>query len=195
MRIGGEAPGGGAILSVGIRASSNHGFPPLGSSIRLRRKPARAPNSSVVTLVPVNPFQPAGRKTTPSSVWPVVTKRQSAMSSLRASATIIVLRVPARRSAAEFGVARQDAPVDRTGGGDDLAVAAQQRVAEFEVGPGARPDRGDRVERRAGRPFRDWPASGSAPRPRAARAAAFGGHSKRQQPIKTARLVVALDPR
>jgi hypothetical protein len=28
MRIGGEAPGGEAILSVGIRASSNHGFPP-----------------------------------------------------------------------------------------------------------------------------------------------------------------------
>ena len=99
MRIGGEAPGGGAILSVGIRASSNHGFPPLGSSIRLRRKPARAPNSSVVMLVPLNPFQPAGRKTTPSSVSPVVTKRQSAMSSLRARATIIVLRVPARRSA------------------------------------------------------------------------------------------------
>src|SRR6516225_9623856 len=56
----------------------------------------------------------------------------------------------------EFGVARQDAPVDRSGGGDDLAVAAQYRVAEFQdqqVGPGARPDRGDRVERRAGRPF------------------------------------------
>ena len=28
MRIGGEAPGGGANLQVGIRASSNHGFPP-----------------------------------------------------------------------------------------------------------------------------------------------------------------------
>ena len=50
-----------------------------------------APNSSVVMLVPVNPFQPAGRKTTPSSISPVVTKRQSAMSSLRASATIIVV--------------------------------------------------------------------------------------------------------
>jgi hypothetical protein len=58
MRIGGEAPGGGANLLVGIRASSNHGFPPLGSSIRLRRKPARAPNSSVVMLVPVTPFRP-----------------------------------------------------------------------------------------------------------------------------------------
>ena len=34
VRIGGEAPGGGAILFVGISASSNHGFPPLGSSIR-----------------------------------------------------------------------------------------------------------------------------------------------------------------
>src|SRR5438270_14075121 len=45
------------------------------------------------------PFQPAGRKTTPSSVSPVVTKRQSAMSSLRARATIIVLRVPTRLSA------------------------------------------------------------------------------------------------
>ena len=52
-------------------------------------KPARAPNSSVAMLVPVTPFQAAGRKTTPSSISPVVTKRQSAMSSLRASATIL----------------------------------------------------------------------------------------------------------
>jgi hypothetical protein len=44
-------------------------------------------------------FQPAGRKMTPSNVSPVVTKRQSAISSLRAMATIIVLRVPARLSA------------------------------------------------------------------------------------------------
>jgi hypothetical protein len=36
---------------------------------------------------------------TPSSVSPVVTKCQSAMSSLRARATIIVLRVLARLSA------------------------------------------------------------------------------------------------
>jgi hypothetical protein len=28
MRIGGEAPGGGTNLQVGIGASSNHGFPP-----------------------------------------------------------------------------------------------------------------------------------------------------------------------
>ena len=41
----------------------------------------------------------AGRKTTPSGTSPVVTRRQSAMSSLRASATIIVLRVLPRPSA------------------------------------------------------------------------------------------------
>ena len=41
----------------------------------------------------------AGRKTMPSDTSPVVTRRQSAMSSLRASATIIVLRVLARLSA------------------------------------------------------------------------------------------------
>jgi hypothetical protein len=44
-------------------------------------------------------FQPAGRKMKPSNVSPVVAKRQSAISSLRASATIMVLRVPKRLSA------------------------------------------------------------------------------------------------
>ena len=42
----------------------------------------------------------AGRNITPSGISPVVAMRQSAMSSLRASATIIVLRVPLRPSAA-----------------------------------------------------------------------------------------------
>ena len=37
---------------------------------------------------------------TPSGISPVVATRQSAMSSFRASATIIVLRVPLRPSAA-----------------------------------------------------------------------------------------------
>ena len=41
----------------------------------------------------------AGRKTTPCGTSPVVTRRQRAMSSLRASATIIVLRVLLRPSA------------------------------------------------------------------------------------------------
>src|SRR5215468_12490508 len=41
----------------------------------------------------------AGRNTTPCGTSPLVTRRQRAMSSLRASATIIVLRVLARPSA------------------------------------------------------------------------------------------------
>ena len=44
------------------------------------------------------PFHPVGRMMTPSNVSPVVTKRQSAIKSLRASATIIVLRVLLRLS-------------------------------------------------------------------------------------------------
>jgi hypothetical protein len=47
------------FFSIGISASSNHGFPPLGSSIRqCAEQPARAPNSSVVILVPVSLFSP-----------------------------------------------------------------------------------------------------------------------------------------
>jgi hypothetical protein len=98
----GEAPGGGPILSVGISAMFVLRFPPpriLNSAVR--EKPARAPNGAEWSARSGKPFQPAGRKTTPSSVSPVVTKRQSAMSSLRASAVlakagIIVLRVAAR---------------------------------------------------------------------------------------------------
>src|SRR3984893_4358703 len=45
MRIGGEAPGGGPILSVGIIAMFEYGFPPpriVNSAVR--EKPARAPS-------------------------------------------------------------------------------------------------------------------------------------------------------
>jgi hypothetical protein len=44
----------------------------------------------------------AGRRTTPSGTSPVVTSRQSAISSLRARATIIALRVPRRPSSVRF---------------------------------------------------------------------------------------------
>jgi len=45
MRIGGEAPGGGPILSLGICAMSTAGSRHLGSSIGSPRwTPARAPN-------------------------------------------------------------------------------------------------------------------------------------------------------
>src|SRR5246127_4662055 len=40
-----------------------------------------------------------GRRPTPCGTWPVVARRQRAISSLRASATIMVLRVPPRPSA------------------------------------------------------------------------------------------------
>src|SRR6266550_629953 len=100
MRIGGEAPGGGPILSVGISAMFEYGFPPpriVNSAVGW--KSARAPNGTDCYARSSKPFQAAGRKTTPSNVSPVVTKRQSAMTSLRASATIMVLRVPRRLSA------------------------------------------------------------------------------------------------
>src|SRR6516165_5066913 len=41
----------------------------------------------------------AGRNATPCGTWPLVTRRQRAMSSLRGNATIIVLRVLERPSA------------------------------------------------------------------------------------------------
>ena len=44
----------------------------------------------------------AGRRSRPARTSPVVTSRQSAMRSFRASATIIVLRVPPRASAVRF---------------------------------------------------------------------------------------------
>src|SRR5438067_12625168 len=101
MRIGGEAPGGGPILSVGIKCQVRIRLPaPSDRQFGSRAvKPARTPNGAECYARSGKPFQDAGRKTTPSSVSPVVTKRQSAMTSLRASATIIVLRVPLRLSA------------------------------------------------------------------------------------------------
>ena len=95
MRIGGEAPGGRPILSVGIKchvrirlpATSDRQF---GSSPKSQRE-YRAGKGMLFQGV-----QPAGRRMTPSKVSPVVTKRQSAMTSLRTSATIMVLRVPLR---------------------------------------------------------------------------------------------------
>src|ERR1700740_2070857 len=102
----GEAPGGGPILSVGIKcqvrirhsATSDRQF---GSRAE---KPVRAPNGAECYARSGKSFQDAGRKTTPSSGSPAVTKRQSAMISLRASAVIakagiMVLRVPLRLSA------------------------------------------------------------------------------------------------
>jgi len=71
-----------------------YGFRHLGSSIRQSaEKPAQAPNREKMLFPGA---LAAGRRMTPSKVSPVVTKRQSAIISLRAKATIIVLRVPRR---------------------------------------------------------------------------------------------------
>jgi hypothetical protein len=101
MRIGGKAPGGGPILPVGISAMFEYGFPPprIGNSAVVLKASATPKMVLSGMLVRVNLFQDAGRKMTPSNGSPVVTKRQSAMISLRASATTMVLRVPLRLSA------------------------------------------------------------------------------------------------
>src|SRR5467141_152740 len=97
MRIGGETPGGGPILSVGIKCHVRIRFP--ATSDRQFGSPKSQRKRRVGKGVLFPGLQPAGRRMTPSNVSPVVTKRQSAMTSLRASATIIVLRVPRRLSA------------------------------------------------------------------------------------------------
>ena len=59
MRIGGEAPGGGPILSVGISAMFDYGFPPpriVNSAVVLKSQRERRMVLSVM-LVPVSPFR------------------------------------------------------------------------------------------------------------------------------------------
>ena len=88
----------GPILTVGILCHVSVPVPATSdrqSAVRAERQRERRIGKMLVPEV----FQPAGRRMTPSNVSPVVTKRQSAMSSLRANATIIVLRVPRRLSA------------------------------------------------------------------------------------------------
>src|SRR6516225_4418165 len=99
MRIGGSgrrAHSIGRHQVPGSNTASRH----LGSQFDSHaEKPVRAPNGVEWYARSGKPFHVTGRKTTPSNGSPVVTKRQSAMISLRASATIIVLRVPLRLSA------------------------------------------------------------------------------------------------
>jgi hypothetical protein len=101
MRIGGEAPGDGPILSVGIKCQVRIRHPVTSDRQFGSRAEASASTENGAEWYARSGelFQDAGRKTTPSRGSPVVTKRQSAMISLRASATIMVLRVPLRLSA------------------------------------------------------------------------------------------------
>src|SRR6266536_2462102 len=89
MRIGSEAPGWGPILQYGLKARSDIGSPPPRIVLGNRRQSCRQmPNPLSLS------DQGVGRRATPAGTSPVVTRRQSAMSSLRANATIIVLRLP-----------------------------------------------------------------------------------------------------
>src|SRR5882724_3847963 len=97
MRIGGaKLRGGGSILGRGAKAMYSIGSPPprMSSADYWAAKP-----SMVLGLRKLHGQVPAGRNLRPSVISPVVTSRHRAMSSLRASATIMVLRVVRRPSA------------------------------------------------------------------------------------------------
>ena len=90
IRIGGEAPGGGPILESGVE---RHGLLRVAATSdrdRNRRRVRQAPKACRI------PPCYAARITTPAGTSPTVTRRHRAMRSLRASATIMVLRVPRR---------------------------------------------------------------------------------------------------
>jgi hypothetical protein len=90
--------GGGPILNRGSKTMCKVGLPPprsvICSSASIRERTAEAQCSQASHV--------AGRRSRPARTSPVVTNRQSAMMSFRASATIIVLRVPPRASAVRF---------------------------------------------------------------------------------------------
>ena len=95
MRIKSKAPGRRAhSLMTAQRPCSTTVRHHLGSLGSLRRSPRWLP-----MVCPRVSSYAAGRNETPCGISPVVASRQSAMSSLRARATIMVLRVPPRPSA------------------------------------------------------------------------------------------------
>jgi hypothetical protein len=93
IRIGNRAPGGGPCLERGIGACHVTGVRHLGLAYR----------QTELFVCPVcnyaAPPAGCGRTRTPSGISPVLTICHSAMSSLRASATIIAIRVRTRPSA------------------------------------------------------------------------------------------------
>jgi hypothetical protein len=93
MRIGGELRGGAPILFPGTKAMGGLRVTPprmvLGGRSSGRAEMVR----SIGRSCSWRRAQVAGWKATPSGMAPRVAKRHSAISNLRASATIIVLRV------------------------------------------------------------------------------------------------------
>ena len=125
--------GGGPILQRGMRAIARPGSPP--PRIVIASPPGNHGRAATRFGGPAaaEPAHAAGRRTTPSGVSPVVTKRHSAMSSLRANATIMVLRVPPERPQSGPVPGRQTAGLlepEETPGELDHA-AAHARVARL----------------------------------------------------------------
>ena len=90
MRIGGEAPGRRPILSE--RPGSHPLLRDTATSDRHRRPSREARRTPNLLFVCALCAHAAGRRTTPAGTSPVVTMRHRAINSLRARATIIVLR-------------------------------------------------------------------------------------------------------
>ena len=82
--------GGGPILFPGMTAKGDHRDPATSNRHRCR---AKRGGPKLFRGFLCNCVHDAGRRTTPSGIVPSCTKRHRAISSLRASATIIVLRV------------------------------------------------------------------------------------------------------
>ena len=94
MRIGGEAPG---QRAQSAQRLSSHGFN-VGVTATSDSSADLARAAKLLVLLFHTIAHDAGRKMTPCGTSPLVARRQSAISSLRASATIIVLRVLVRLS-------------------------------------------------------------------------------------------------
>ena len=94
MRIGGRAP---ERWAHSTRRLESHSWVRVTTTSDRHRMPAtlEAPGSERVVFSPAQ----AGRISTPTGAWPVVTKRHNSISSLRAVATISDFRVPWRPSA------------------------------------------------------------------------------------------------
>jgi hypothetical protein len=88
MRIGGEAPGWRAHSQSRPEAMGRRGSPP--PRIVIDGPSAQADGCRIYLRVSDQHY--AGRRTTPCGMSPIVTNRHSAMRSLRASATTMVLR-------------------------------------------------------------------------------------------------------
>ena len=98
MRIGGEAPRRWAHSKPRLKDHSPiSGCRHLGPSSAARHQ-QEGDLQELSSACPQTVCQAAGRRSKPAGASPVVTSRQSAMRSLRASATIMVFRVPPRAS-------------------------------------------------------------------------------------------------